>query len=179
MPRNGPTKTNQKRPKFGDKQKVWIVELLIDTGGSYKDVAKAVGTTVQTILNHRKLDPDFDKACEEAYELSTITLEAAAIERAVHGVVTITADKDGNVIKEETRYSDTLLIFLMKARHPEKYRENVRLEHTGKDGKDLDLLSREQKERFLAEQLADLKNVRSALAGGDRVLIGDKDVTDE
>jgi len=31
------------------------------------------------------------------------------------------------------RYSDTLLIFLMKARRPDKYRDNVKVEHAGGD----------------------------------------------
>jgi hypothetical protein len=33
--------------------------------------------------------------------------------------------------------SDTLMIFLLKARKPATYRERVSMEHTGKDGKDL------------------------------------------
>lgn len=33
--------------------------------------------------------------------------------------------------------SDTLMIFLLKARRPQVYRERVSMEHTGKDGKDL------------------------------------------
>ncbi len=68
-----------RKPKFGTEQKAQFIKLLISTGGSYQTAALAAGVGLQTILNHRKLDPDFDKACEEAYELSTITLEAAAI----------------------------------------------------------------------------------------------------
>lgn len=35
-------------------------------------------------------------------------------------------------------YSDTLAIFLMKAHRPEKYRDTVRNEHTGKGGGPID-----------------------------------------
>jgi hypothetical protein len=40
-------------------------------------------------------------------------------------------DKDGDLVREEQVYSDTLLIFLLKARRPDVYRENVRVQHRG------------------------------------------------
>lgn len=63
----------------------------------------------------RKADSAFDAAVEDAIDYGTDVLEDVARDRAV-------------------RQSDTLLIFLLKARRPEKYRETVRTEHTGGDG---------------------------------------------
>ena len=37
----------------------------------------------------------------------------------------------GEVVGTEREYSDTLLIFLLKGAMPEKYHENVKLEHDG------------------------------------------------
>ena len=37
----------------------------------------------------------------------------------------------GEVVGEESVYSDTLLIFLLKAHRPAKFRDNVKMEHSG------------------------------------------------
>ena len=37
----------------------------------------------------------------------------------------------GEVVGEESVYSDTLLIFLLKAHRPHLYRDNVKVEHSG------------------------------------------------
>jgi hypothetical protein len=37
----------------------------------------------------------------------------------------------GEITNTVRRYSDTLLIFLLKARRPEKFRDNVKVEHGG------------------------------------------------
>lgn len=66
----------------------------------------------------RAADPDFAAAADEAIEQGTDFLEDKARDRA---------------IKE----SDTLLIFLLKARRPEKYRERSETKHVGADGGDL------------------------------------------
>jgi hypothetical protein len=55
-------------------------------------------------------------------ELGTAALEDEALRRAYHGVeepVFYEGVQCGSV----TRYSDKLLMFLLKARHPAKYRE--------------------------------------------------------
>lgn len=72
-----------------------------------------------------------------AYELAKAVagelLESEATRRAVKGVeepVFYQGEKCGEVQK----YSDTLLIFLLKAARPEKYRERVSQELTGAGG---------------------------------------------
>lgn len=59
-------------------------------------------------------------------------LEDEAVRRGYEGVerpVTIAGKRE--IIRE---YSDTLLIFLLKAARPQKYRDYVRQEHVGPDG---------------------------------------------
>jgi|GEM_PF-2323252 len=63
----------------------------------------------------RAADPTFAAAWAEADETSTQVLEAEARRRAMH-------------------QSDRLLVFLLKSRRPEVYRENHRIEHVGDGG---------------------------------------------
>jgi hypothetical protein len=72
-------------------------------------------------------------------------LEAEAWRRANEGytepVVShgkIVYDKDGTPLMVR-KYSDTLMQTLLKGHHPEKYRERIAAEHTGKDGAPLQI----------------------------------------
>lgn len=57
-------------------------------------------------------------------------MEREAYRRAVDGVEKGVYYK-GDRIATEHEYSDTLLIFMLKARAPEKYRENLKVDHSG------------------------------------------------
>jgi hypothetical protein len=72
----------------------------------------------------RRTDDAFRAAWDEATGLGTEALEHEAARRAVHGAeepVFYKGEQCGIV----RRYSDTLLMFLLKARKPEVYREGV------------------------------------------------------
>lgn len=80
-------------------------------------------------------DPEFMKLYAVARGEAVETLEAEAWTRANEGVeVPVTVAGEREVI---TRKSDTLLIFLLKAHAPEKYRDrydvnmNAKVEHSG------------------------------------------------
>ncbi|AEV24612.1 hypothetical protein Dsui_0192 [Azospira oryzae PS] len=78
-------------------------------------------------------DPDFARAWDEALERGTDALEDEAVRRATEGTlkpVFYKGQKCGSV----REYSDTLLIFMLKARRPEKFKERTEQQHTGKDG---------------------------------------------
>ena len=60
-----------------------------------------------TAYNHRKLFPEFARQWDELRELHTDEIEQVAVERAL------------------SSKSDTMLIFLLKSRRPEIYRETV------------------------------------------------------
>lgn len=83
-------------------------------------------------------DNEFKKAWDEAALEGVERLEAEAWRRANNGVskgVWMRGPK-GKPLKVETvkAYSDTLMIFLLKAHKPDKYHENVRTQITGADG---------------------------------------------
>lgn len=67
-------------------------------------------------------DPKFQDDFNEAREEATDTLEEEARRRAVDGVETPFNTKDETIYLQ--KYSDTLLIFLLKANRPAKFREN-------------------------------------------------------
>ena len=74
---------------------------------------------------------DWDEALEEAREL----LEAEARRRAAVGVEEPVFYK-GAVVGHIRKYSDNLLMFLLKAHWPDKFRENVSVDQrvSGRDG---------------------------------------------
>ena len=81
------------------------------------------GVSRRTHLNWRKRDRRFEAACQEALEIAIDEIEAEARRRANDGVLepVYYGGKPCGAIR---RYSDTLLIFLLKAARPEKYRDN-------------------------------------------------------
>ena len=89
------------------------------------EACRSLGIDRGTAYKARQRDEAFAVAWADVEEESTETLESVAVQRA----------KDG---------SDTLMIFLLKSRRPQKYRENVKIEHGGEIRTDLDELSRDQ-----------------------------------
>jgi hypothetical protein len=89
--------------------------------------ADAVGIDRNTVYYWQEHDDGFAQAFRQAEIRSTEVLETEARRRAVEGVEKQRRvyDNRGNLVDEyvETSYSDTLLIFLLKARAPEKYRD--------------------------------------------------------
>lgn len=81
----------------------------------------------------RDVDDEFRKRWDEAVEEGTDRLEDEAQRRARDGVTEPIYYK-GDRVGEVQRYSDTLMIFLLKARRPDKFKDRVATELTGKDG---------------------------------------------
>ena len=81
-------------------------------------------------------DPVYAAAYEDAMEQAAQRLEAEARRRAVDGVEepVFYQGKQCGVIK---RYSDALLMFLLKGTMPDKYKERTSTELTGAGGKPL------------------------------------------
>ena len=80
--------------------------------GMVIEACKIVPIGRMTVYDERQRNEDFALAWADIEERSTEELEGEAIRRAKNG-------------------SDVLLIFLLKSRRPEVYRENVRVEHGG------------------------------------------------
>lgn len=90
--------------------------------GVITHAAFQAGVYRETVHRHRKRYPDFDKACREALEEAADHLETAAIKRAMIGWKEPVFQK-GEQVGEVIKYSDGLLMFMLKAVRPEKFRE--------------------------------------------------------
>lgn len=89
-------------------------------------------------LNDIENGPAYAEAFATAGQQACDRLEQEARRRAIEGTLKPVFHKgeECGVVRE---YSDTLLIFLMKGAMPEKYRERVSQEVTGKDGGPLEV----------------------------------------
>lgn len=91
--------------------------------------AEGIGRT--TAYEWREADEAFRLAWDVALEEAADLLEKEANRRAVAGIRKAKLYK-GKIVHWEKEYSDSLLIVLLKAARPAKFRE--RFEHTGADG---------------------------------------------
>lgn len=108
------------------KRQLFLVELE-QTGGNVTSAAKRASISRRAAYEWRDADAEFAKEWDEAIEAGTDGLEQEARRRAYEGVdepVFYQGEECGTVRK----YSDTLLIFLLKGRRPEKYRERVQVD---------------------------------------------------
>jgi hypothetical protein len=78
----------------------------------------------------RKAEPDFAKQWQIARAEAVERLEEEAWRRA-HDGVKKPVYQQGNLVGHIQEYSDTMLIFLLKANKPKKYRDNFKHEHAG------------------------------------------------
>ena len=93
-----------------DAPRMRALEALRD-GAAVAEAAEAAGVRRNTLWRWRQADEAFALAYHDAEEHGTDTLEKVARKRAVEG-------------------SDTLLIFLLKARRPAMYRDSVKIDAT-------------------------------------------------
>jgi len=84
-----------------------------------------------TVYKQRDEDPLFATAWKDAEAAGTEVLEEEGYRRAVKGVLE-PVYQAGKKVGTVRKYSDTLLIFLLKGRKPETYRDNATLKHEGK-----------------------------------------------
>lgn len=115
--------------------KARFLELFANTG-SISKTCDLLGMVRRTFYHWKANDLEFKKKFEEVDEMCLGMLEDEAHRRAVLGV-----DKPvyqgGKMVGYVREYSDTMLIVLLKARAPHKYKERFAGELTGADGKPL------------------------------------------
>lgn len=100
--------------------------------GNVSAACKKAKVSRDAAYDKKKLDEGFAQAWKVALKTAVESLEAEAWKRARDGVKENVYQMGGKV-GTVTKYSDTLLIFLLKA-HKKKYRDTARIEHTGKNG---------------------------------------------
>jgi hypothetical protein len=101
--------------------------------GDVSAACSAIGVGRRSIYDWRENDEDFAAAWDDVVEASTEKLEREAYRRAHDGVeepVFYQGEICGHVMKK----SDTLLMFILKGRKPEKYRDNSKVELGGIGG---------------------------------------------
>lgn len=129
--------------------KPWMERFIayMSEGGHARGACRAARIGRTTAYRYRQSDEDFALAWADAEEESTERLEEEAFRRACEGLKRNKYDAKGNLLCEELVYSDTLAIFLLKARRPEKYRDRYEFKHSGEvktTGVDLSKLSLEE-----------------------------------
>jgi hypothetical protein len=104
------------------------------SGGSVSRACAAIDIARETAYRWRSNCPEFAEAWEQAKQLGADVLEDEAIRRAHDGVDEPVFYKGKKLRTTVRKYSDQLLIFLLKGARPDKYRDNARIEHTGRIG---------------------------------------------
>lgn len=102
-------------------------------GFTVANAAYVTGNVLRTVYRWRDEDPEFAEAWAIAYAAGAETLHSEALRRAVTGVEKPLFHMGHAIRDPETgapvvlrEYSDTLLIFLMKARDPFRYCDRAR-----------------------------------------------------
>lgn len=106
---------HQRAPTNRTKEKDEIFFDVLSHGWSVRKAAADSGYNRTTAYEWRKDDEEFAARWQQAVDAGTEAMEDIARERG-------------------ERQSDTLLIFMLKGRKPEKYRDNASVEHSGKGG---------------------------------------------
>ncbi|MGL4542901.1 MAG: hypothetical protein ACRCUI_10370 [Polymorphobacter sp.] len=103
-----------------------FIEALADSG-SVTQAAKRVNMTTMSCYRLRRQPgaENFAAAWEAALAESARTLVDIAFDRAINGVEEPVLNRDGDCIYVRTRVNDRLLMFLLRAHHPDKYDPNV------------------------------------------------------
>jgi len=90
-----------------------------------------VGLTRQTLYVWREEDPQFYADWKKALAHGAEVLEDEAIRRGHHGY-DVQVYHGGKVAGVERKFSDTLLIFMLKGAMPDKYSDRLKQDITGK-----------------------------------------------
>jgi hypothetical protein len=127
--------TNDTATKRRRNSRNWKPDLLVALAktGIIKAACEEANVDRMTVHRHRQSDPEFSDSFNEALDIAVESLEIEARRRAHDGVdrpVFYQGEQCGSV----REYSDTLLIFTLKALRPDKYREprgeiNVNIEN--------------------------------------------------
>ena len=163
-----------KRRRLTKERQARFLKALADTG-IVSAAVEIAGTSRTRVYELRKHDPAFAAGWEEAEERAADALEAEAWRRAVAGVPEplvsggkVVRDDDGQPIAIR-RYSDALMIALLKARRPERFKDRAVVEHDITDGL-ADRLEAARRRALAAPTggiVSRLPVVNRSLAGGD------------
>lgn len=123
---NRTRRTPKKARERTDKQHEFLEALR--AAGNVTDACRATDLPRRTVYEWRDADAEFAAAWSDALDEAADTMEREAFRRAVEGVDKPVYGSLGRgagtgEVGRIREYSDTLLIFLLKAARPDKYRE--------------------------------------------------------
>jgi hypothetical protein len=157
--------SSEPKPTPGSKRRApntkrdWIPGFLaaLRDCGNVRAATKAAQVDRSTPYKLRDADPAFAKAWDEAMHDAADVLEAEARRRAILGV-----DEpvfyQGVPVGSVKKYSDTLLIFLLKGARPHTYRERFGVEHSGPEGGPIQVADARQQLMKEMDELAARRN---------------------
>lgn len=102
--------------------------------GNVSEAAKAANVSRVWAYDKRKADPSFAAQWETALEIAVDSLEGEAWRRGRDGTEEYITCKDGLVLDAEGRpvmqrkYSDTLMVLLLKAHRPDKFKDRAQVD---------------------------------------------------
>jgi hypothetical protein len=122
-----PARARERRPRvIGAKDRDEFLELLA-AGWAVRHASRQSSHAFQRWYELKAADEEFAAAWAEAIEQGTQALEDEARRRAVDGVEEPVYQK-GELVGSVRRYSDNLLMFLLRGRRPAVYRESATVE---------------------------------------------------
>lgn len=98
-------------------------------GMTHSAAAEATGFTLNAWRHYRRINKAFEERVVDALETGTDVLEDEARRRAATGTEKGVWYK-GERVGAEREYSDQLLMFILRARRPDKYRERYDVQQT-------------------------------------------------
>lgn len=111
--------------------------------GNVREACRDAGIHYTTAHLQRRSNPDFAKEWQEALDEAADILEKEAWRRAAEGTEEPVFHK-GDICGHVRKYSDNLLMFMLKGMRPEKFREKV-------------YVSTSEIDRLIEKELATLK----------------------
>ncbi|WP_262694463.1 hypothetical protein [Kordiimonas aquimaris] len=128
----------QEMRAFTPEQQTFLQSLT--SGCSVRQAAEAAGVPHDVPHSWRERDTIFATAWVIAEEAGTDIIEEEAFRRAVNGVQK-PVYRSGEVVGHVADYSDTMLMFLLKARRPDRYGATSASSKTAKQGAGTDQLN--------------------------------------
>ncbi len=130
-----------------------FIEVLRATGNVTR-AAQYAGQSRNQVHDVRQHSEDFAAQWREALEEGTDLLDAEARRRAVTGIDKPVFYK-GKVVGSITKYSDRLLMFLLKAHRPQMFRDGGKVKQTGATDVGVD----EDREKRTMERLGKMERL--------------------
>jgi hypothetical protein len=101
------------------------LESLVFTGGQVTRAADLADVSQSLPYKWAASDPEFAEGLAVAKRMAAEALEAEAVRRGFEGVVEPVGWHQGKAGGLVTRYSDNLLMFLLKGQFPDKYKDRM------------------------------------------------------